>query len=518
MMRASAHRKAGRPNACWRWAVLSLCLLMLVACGRKEEPAQTTKGVADSASTDTIALGEKQPEKPLALQVTAATKPLPKPTEILAPDSSCITAGCHATFATSNRIHGPVAMNNCSACHEDDQGAHVFPLKRKGDATCTFCHSVTGSASHQHKAIDVGGCTTCHNPHATPAKFLLKADNVEQLCQRCHNIPWQKHAHQPFASGQCTLCHQPHESNFDKLLRGGNEPEQCFGCHTDKHNAMVNSPAVHKPATQKCSTCHDPHTSAFPAELKKPVNDLCLSCHKDMAGTVATAKVSHDAILMSADFKGGCANCHDAHAAQDPKLLKARADVLCMTCHDKPVKAHDGHTVANMKPTLDRAFLHGPVRSGDCTACHNVHGASHERLLVKTFPKTFYAKFDLENYALCFTCHNNELVLEPRTTQLTSFRNGDVNLHFVHVNRDEKGRTCKTCHDIHGSDLPNHMASSVPFEGSQWAMPMKFNRSTEGGSCAPGCHEPKTYDRQAIITSAPKPLNTPVVPAQGGQP
>jgi predicted CXXCH cytochrome family protein len=501
-----------------RSVVLCLCVLLtFVACDRKEKPADPTKGVAPSASTESLPLEMVDTKKTLEKQAVSTVVALPKPTEMLAADTTCVTSGCHSTFATANRIHGPVAQQNCMACHMEDQGSHSYPLKRQGDATCTFCHTVTGTASHQHKAIENNGCTTCHNPHIAKTKFLLTADNVDQLCQRCHDIPWQKHAHQPFAAGKCTLCHQPHESNFDHLLRGGNEPEQCFSCHTDKKSALASSISVHKPATQQCSTCHNPHTSPYPAELRAPINDVCLTCHEDIAKKVVSATVSHDAILMSPDFKGGCANCHDAHATQNPKLLKARADELCMTCHNKPVKAHDGHMVADMSPTLKREFQHGPVRSGDCTACHNVHGASHERLLVKTFPKTFYANFDLENYALCFTCHNKELVLEPKTAQLTGFRNGDENLHFVHVNRDEKGRTCKTCHDIHGSDLPNHMATSVPFEGSQWSMPMHFEKKINGGSCAPGCHEPKQYDRTAVLTPQSPSPDSPV-PAQGGQP
>jgi predicted CXXCH cytochrome family protein len=143
----------------------------------------------------------------------------------------------------------------------------------------------------------------------------------------------------------------------------------------------------------------------------------------------------------------------------------------------------------------EKKFLHGPVESGNCSACHNAHGAAESRLLREKFPSSFYATFALENYALCFQCHNPALVLEERTTTLTGFRDGDLNLHYLHVHRDEKGRTCKTCHAIHGSDLPRHMASDVPFEGSRWPMPIRFRGTTSGGSCAPGCHQPEDYDR-----------------------
>jgi hypothetical protein len=92
------------------------------------------------------------------------------------------------------------------------------------------------------------------------------------------------------------------------------------------------------------------------------------------------------------------------------------------------------------------------------------------------------------------------MVLEEKTASLTNFRDGDRNLHFVHVNRDDKGRSCKTCHAIHGSNLPNHMASEVPFEGSNWSMPIEFEKTTGGGKCAPGCHVPKTYTRGGPAT------------------
>jgi hypothetical protein len=91
-------------------------------------------------------------------------------------------------------------------------------------------------------------------------------------------------------------------------------------------------------------------------------------------------------------------------------------------------------------------------------------------------------------------------VLQPKTTTLTGFRDGDKNLHYLHVNRDDKGRSCRSCHDIHGSNLPKHLASAVPFEGSSWAMPIEFEQTKDGGSCAPGCHKPRSYSRLTPTT------------------
>jgi predicted CXXCH cytochrome family protein len=167
-------------------------------------------------------------------------------------------------------------------------------------------------------------------------------------------------------------------------------------------------------------------------------------------------------------------------------LLANRTDAVCLTCHKEMAK-----TLAGAK------FLHGPIRAGECSACHDAHGAQHANLLDRAFPETFYTSFDVKKYDLCFTCHEKQLTLVAKTTALTNFRNGEQNLHYLHVNRDEKGRSCRTCHDIHGSNLPNHMASSVPFEGSKWAMPLEYEKTGKGGRCTPGCHVTRTYDRGA---------------------
>ena len=203
----------------------------------------------------------------------------------------------------------------------------------------------------------------------------------------------------------------------------------------------------------------------------------------------------HGALLV----QNGCGNCHDAHGSGEPKLLKDQVASLCLNCHNRPQEAKDGRTIRSVEAeVLQRAFLHGPVRAGQCQACHQVHGSSNSRLLSKVFPATFYARFDVTNYALCFSCHEQAMVMDQATTKLTGFRNGDRNLHHVHVNR-EKGRTCIACHAIHGSDAPKHMAASVPFEGGGWSMPINFRKTPTGGSCAPGCHQAYTYDRDQAV-------------------
>lgn len=490
---ASMRQIKARPR---RWLGLALLVLNVIGCGDRDQPdAAALRRAADADSATRYASDPDQAVRQTLANIRPAAVKEPRPTGPLAPGATCITSGCHTEFVTARHVHGPVSVASCDACHGDDVGGHVYPLKRQGNATCTFCHAVADSPGKvQHAAITDEGCTSCHNPHASTAKYLLVKDAVSQTCGQCHDTPRGTYEHAPFAAGQCNLCHAPHESDHAMLLRHGSGPAHCMTCHADLGARIADAAFVHEPAKTDCAACHGAHASEFPRQLKDAQAQTCFACHTEMAEHVKTAAVSHDAVFTEAS----CANCHDPHASGRDDLLRKRADELCLSCHFKKVRTDEGRTVAAMGAVLGRKFLHGPVKAGDCTACHNAHGSSQTRLLRETFPETFYASFELSNYALCFRCHDKALVLEEKTPALTEFRDGERNLHFVHVNRDQKGRTCKTCHAIHGSDLPNHMASDVPFEGSNWAMPIKFQKMPTGGSCAPGCHEPMTYSREGV--------------------
>jgi len=74
------------------------------------------------------------------------------------------------------------------------------------------------------------------------------------------------------------------------------------------------------------------------------------------------------------------------------------------------------------------------------------------------------------------------------TDEATGFRNGERNLHWVHVNKKTKGRTCRTCHEVHASKRPRLVAESVPFGKRGWRLPLNFEKTETGGSCQPGCH------------------------------
>ena len=62
------------------------------------------------------------------------------------------------------------------------------------------------------------------------------------------------------------------------------------------------------------------------------------------------------------------------------------------------------------------------------------------------------------------------------------------------MNNKTKGRSCRLCHNIHGSSNPRLIAESVPF--GKWTLPLRYVKTETGGGCAPGCHKPQYYDRK----------------------
>lgn len=440
----------------------------------------------------------------LALAAGAHAQPDVRPTTRV---QDCTTAGCHAPIVDHLVLHGPTSIGACTACHDYAvPEAHTFTIKRQGSALCTFCHigadAPTGPVGHQPFAE--GRCTDCHDPHGSQDRRMIKGATVAALCANCHTDAVRgSHVHAPAAEGGCLGCHAPHGGTNKGLLA---MPAQtlCLSCHTDMRTRLEESVHAHGPAIQDCMLCHDAHASDFVDHLRKAPFDLCASCHESEAKTAETAKVKHSAVTEGQ----ACANCHEPHASNHEGLMLDDPVGACLKCHAQPVKEPDGHEIASVAEIrLPGESLHGPVAQGACTGCHELHGSEHSFLLAANYTELFYDSYDEHNYELCFKCHSNELARNEKTTVDTRFRDGDKNLHFVHVNKPEQGRTCRTCHATHASKNPKHIAETVQF--GEWKLPLNYVPTETGGSCNSGCHRPAFYDREVPKGGIQKKLPTP---------
>ena len=100
---------------------------------------------------------------------------------------------------------------------------------------------------------------------------------------------------------------------------------------------------------------------------------------------------------------------------------------------------------------------------------------------------------------LCWDCHDKELSEVERSTRATRFRNGERNLHYVHVRKFERaggpGGECLRCHDVHYSGQASLMKSTVPFDAAKWKLDIDFAPHENGCTCTVGCHKQTVYSR-----------------------
>ena len=391
----------------------------------------------------------------------------------------CVTAKCHANLLKTKNIH-PVA-EACDTCHQAAETPHpqkkmkTFKLTESVPGLCYQCHARFGAMKQVHPPVKDGTCTACHNPHdSAQPKLLLKP--VKDLCASCHpGKSAHKYVHGPTATGDCTSCHNAHESNNARLLvKEG--ADLCFLCHVDMQGE-IKKKFVHPALQGGCTSCHDPHGSSVKKFFSAEGTALCYQCHSPIEDRLKSAKSVHAPIKT----ERGCASCHSPHASEAPKLLAKAAKDLCLDCHKGFIKK-------------TQTVLHGPLKDGMCTPCHDPHGTPNEKLLIKPYSTDFYVSYNDNEFPLCFSCHNRDLLRFPTTSFATGFRDGNKNLHYLHINRKDRGRRCKVCHVIHAGENPKLVADKVPF--GKWSLPLKFIKTETGGSCAPGCHQPYSYDRK----------------------
>jgi len=394
-------------------------------------------------------------------------------------EEGCVSDKCHAKLLKGSTVH-PVA-ESCDGCHQSvdtphpKKGKQTFKLTQDPPELCTTCHGSIGEGKDVHFPVAQGMCTACHNPHSSNEPKLL-VQPLKQVCGTCHADHLDfKVLHGPVSAGACTACHNPHASDNQKLLVK-EQPELCFGCHLDMEDVLKQK-NVHPALAGGCTSCHNPHGSDHPKLLADEGQEVCFLCHSQIAEKVNNSVVAHPALMT----EKACAACHSPHASNNEKLLLNPVKETCVTCHDAVIPKN-------------ATVLHGPNNDGDCTRCHDPHGSPNPTLLQGEFPTDIYVSYTDKEYGLCFSCHKRDMVQYADTSFATNFRDGEKNLHFVHVHR-EKGRSCILCHKQHGSPNPKLIADTVPF--GKWSLPLRFVKTDTGGGCSPGCHKPQYYDRKS---------------------
>ena len=274
----------------------------------------------------------------------------------------------------------------------------------------------------------------CHNK--PPATLMLRTAHAVMADERT-----------PFAKHECETCHGASPEHIDVtsnpttvVYKGplaspvAQRNAVCISCH-QAGLRMYWTGSQHETQGVACTDCHNMHGSEDRVVSKATQAEVCFTCHK--AQRAQTRRISAHPLAvtgLASTAKMACSDCHNPHGSTGPKLLvKSSVNETCYTCH----------------PERRGPFLweHAPVVD-DCTNCHTPHGSTNAPLLKTRAPW------------LCQECHSGDHGNQVNSG--ANLANGNVTT----VNGAQQpgaaaprvqmgGRACLNCHVlIHGSNHP----------------------------------------------------------------
>jgi len=227
--------------------------------------------------------------------------------------------------------------------------------------SCGTCH-ITGLDTESWEFTEFGiGCESCHGPAedhvADPENVKPFAAIDDQVCGACHSRGTS-----------------PDGFAFPATFRPGDQLTDHFTFTTDPadswpdgsaklHNqqyldwTMGNS--MEADDSTSCASCHAVHGGGVGrAQLKAPVNELCVECHGDKRALI-THMPYHEVASVEHDFT--CTDCHM------PKMATSAVD-------------YDIHSHTFLQPNPQGSIDHGGVEAmpNSCNLCHTDLGESPE--------------------------------------------------------------------------------------------------------------------------------------------
>jgi predicted CXXCH cytochrome family protein len=401
---------------------------------------------------------------------------------LLKNEKSQLCFNCHDNVKDEVNAKHPhaAAIDDCSNCHDAHSSVHNNLLRKKVPFLCYDCHD-SFDEKYKHVPVEDGDCFTCHAVHGSINKKLLTEKEASNLCLMCHDLEMENDRiqHAPVVMGECIECHNAHSANYSALLHSKKQAT-CAKCHSE-HELISKMENLHYPYDDDCANCHSAHSSKYNNLLIDDAKNLCFTCHDNIQKNLENKSIKH--LIMNDSLS--CLKCHSPHASKEPAVLLKKEKVLCLNCHNKefgPIK--------NMKKHISESkYIHDPVKES-CSSCHNSHASDYPYLTKDFFIPIKYAPANVKNFDLCFNCHNISLMNLKRSVIVTRFRNGDNNLHYVHLT-GQKARNCNLCHDVHASDQERLIKNRSQF--GEWKMPIEYKSNLNGGTCLSGCHEKKEY-------------------------
>lgn len=153
------------------------------------------------------------------------------------------------------------------------------------------------------------------------------------------------------------------------------------------------------------------------------------------------------------------------------KLKPGARGRVCLSCH------------GDFQATLDRPFVHTPLKAGNCAVCHDPHASSHGKLLAA------------EASAICATCHA-----------------GLVPDKAASVHAPVVAGQCVRCHDPHAAKnranllaAGNELCTGCHADLAKAAAAARFKHAPVSGNCL-SCHDPHASGKAGSLLKKDVPL------------
>lgn len=228
---------------------------------------------------------------------------------------------------------------------------------------------------------------------------------------------------------------------------------------------------------ESCVICHDLRDTKLIPILGLEGQESCGVCHQDISG----ASQKHSPVVSKL-----CLTCHQLSLS--PWRIgfpTEKIAVVCFACHTEKAA------------WFSRKYIHGPLKVGGCTLCHDPHGSENRYFL--------WAEGSLE---LCVSCHSDIGELLSRTGGIEYVHGlipdmGCVICHDPHASdsisvlKKPINKLCVGCHDKFAGMNRGHPVASHPLAATR-----ELRRPGRALSCA-GCHDPHASKYGYLLIEEP---------------
>ena len=146
------------------------------------------------------------------------------------------------------------------------------------------------------------------------------------------------------------------------------------------------------------------------------------------------------------------------------KLKPGAEGKVCLTCH------------ADFEEKLKSKFVHTPVKTAECTGCHNPHTGAHGKLL------------DASPNTICIKCHDAIIPAKALSTHKIALEGNCVKCHDPHAANNKNNLLkagndlCVSCHKMIGDSIAK----------------IKFKHTPVDNGCL-SCHNPHASEKSAHL-------------------